>query len=162
MELWISAVGAVISAVGVVIAIYVAWAAKTAAEAAEDAATKTRSAIQRELTIIDVERVNARIEALRVQHRNGQWEAALATYYGLRNMLYDIRSRPPRLDDVAWYDDLTWAAERIYDIEDSVEQSLQSKLQPDVAELNRALSQIQSRISNNRVGDSSGRQVGEE
>ena len=156
-----SALGLIVSLGGLIWAIRAAQGARTAAQAAEKAATETRRAIRRDLTIVDIERANARLEALKGQHRNRQWEVALAAYPEILNMLYDIRNRHPRLTD-EWYNDMNWAVDRIYDIQDAVEQGRRSSLYPNAANLNRTLSQIQSRLRNIHVGNGSERDSGEE
>ena len=153
-----SALGLLVSLGGLIWAIRAARGARTAAQSAEKAATQTRRAIRRDLTVMDIERANARLEALKVQHRSEQWEVALAAYPEILNMLYDIRNR---LTDES-YNDMSWAVDRIYDIQDAVEQGRQSSLYPNAANLNRTLSQIQSRLRNIHVGNGSERDSGEE
>ena len=140
-----SVAGLIVSALGFVWAIKVAYGAKTAAESAEQATVETRSRIRRNLTIIDIERANSRIETLKSIHRRGQWESALVWYPELRTMLHDIRAH--RSDsDGAMDESIIAAVIQIMKIENLVERGLQSPSQLDSAEINQILSEIQSSL----------------
>ena len=77
-------------------------------------------------------------------------------------MIYDIRDRHPSMDSET-RNDMTSAANLMtYNIEDLVEQGIQIGVQPDVAALNRFLSQIQSKLRSIHVGNGARREPGED
>lgn len=72
-----------------------AFLARRAARSAEEAANEARQSLTGIISSIDVERAVALINRLMEQHRQGNWDYALALYQDLRRTLSEIAAGIP-------------------------------------------------------------------
>lgn len=149
LDNWGSFVGLlslIITIIGFGVAIHRVTQARRSAAAAEVASQKTRVAITRVLTVVDLQRAIALIERLKALHRDNKWDASLGHYQELRAMLSDIEAtHPAPTPDL--HTTLREAIVQVRRIEDSVDEALRENTEPSGARnFNQVLNTIQANL----------------
>ena len=118
-----------VTVVGLFLVFRRAGEAQTSAAAASAAALETREAINRVLTIADLQRAIALIERLKGLHRDKKWDASVGHYSDLRHMLSDIDATHPEPSQEI-HKTLIEAIPQITVIENSVDRALREGTTP--------------------------------
>ena len=140
-----SMVGVVVSLVGLGFAILQIRKLRGETRAAREASEATRRVLGRELTGIELTRLNGRIQGLKEIHRGGDRLRALDLYPEIVGMLLDIRRRHPGLSDNQRMK-IVQATTQISEMERSIETLEEEIPQETASQLNNALTVIQSTL----------------
>lgn len=140
-----SLAGVVISLLGLGFAILQIIKVRGEARAAREAAEAARAEIRRELTAVDLARLDARFNALKQVHREGDLRRALDHYIFVKESLRDILHRYPGLSE-RQKEKIRETISKLLDIESTAE-SLIGRISPEWAvEFNNLITTAQSEL----------------
>ena len=142
---WFSIAGVVVSLLGLGFAILQIIKARGEARAAREAAEAARAEIRRELTSVELERLDARFNTLKQVHRAGDARRALDHYIFVKESLRDILHRYPGLSE-RQKEKVREAIGELLNIESTTEE-LSGPISPSLAaEFNNRISAAQSEL----------------
>lgn len=140
-----SLIGVLVSLLGLGFAIWQLMKVKSTADAAKKAAEEARDNFKRELTAVELARLNGRINHLKEMHRSGNRWRVLDCYLFVKESLHDIYRQYPELSQ-----EQRAAIMRSVEVISSMEfrvETLPDNIEAAVAaELNAELNEMQERL----------------